>query len=229
MIKHIFFDADDTLMDFGRAERTALSEVLQELGIPPTPQILTRYSEINRSYWKRLEQKTVTREELKYRRYEDLLAEFGYTHPAEDIAARYEHRLGEQYFLIDGARELLATLAPDYHMYLASNGSRSVQHRRIDGTGLKHYFEGIFISQEVGFDKPDPRFFEVAFASIPHFRKEEAVIIGDSLTSDIAGGIHAGIRTVWFDPQGQPPRPDLTPTATVKTLAELPELLRGMI
>ena len=119
-------------------------------------------------------------------------------------------------------------LSPRYDLYLASNGAAAVQHPRLDDSGIRPYFKGIFISEELGADKPSKAFFDACFAAIPGFRTEEAVMVGDSLTSDIRGGRDAGLRTVWFNPQGREPRADIRPDYTIHALSELPSLLEFM-
>ena len=136
--------------------------------------------------------------------------------------------LSHRHWFVPGAPELLRVLAPRYELYLASNGASFVQRRRLESAGITGYFQGIFLSEEVGADKPQRAFFEACFASIPHFQKETALMVGDSLTSDIRGGKNAGIRTCWFAPQGQPSRPDIRPDYRICALEELPALLETL-
>lgn len=201
MIKNILFDLDDTIFDFKRAERIALSKTLAELGVTPDDRILSRYSEINISQWKLLEKKIITRDEVKVRRYELLFEEFGIDLSAERTTALYEKNLGIGHYFIDGAEEMLQRLYKDYRLYLVSNGATAVQKSRIASSGIEKYFQNIFISQEIGYDKPAKEFFNKCFEQIEDFSKKETIIVGDSLSSDIQGGINAGIKTVWFNPR----------------------------
>ena len=228
MIKTIFFDLDDTLLDFTAGEASALSKAFLQSGIQPTPAILERYHVINLSQWELLEEGKLTRDQVLTRRFDILFAELGATRSSRRVCDLYEGLLAEEHTLLPGARELLETLAPRYELYLASNGAAAVQHRRLDGGDLRRYFRKVFISEEVGFDKPDRRFFEACFAAIPGFDPAAALMVGDSLTSDIRGGRDAGIRTCWFDPKGKPSRPDILPDCRVTDLARLPALLERL-
>lgn len=224
MIRNVLLDLDDTLLDFRTAEKQALSKVLCSFGIDPVEERLARYSEINRQHWKMLERGEVTRSELRVRRYRVFLEEIGADCDPADVANRYEAQLRDEYAVLPGAIDLLEALRPYYRLYAVTNGSTENQKGRLQGSGVGAYFDKVFISQAVGHDKPSEAYFDHCFSHIPDFRKEETVIVGDSLSSDIAGGRNAGIATVWFSPNGQ--ESDL-PDATIRSLEELPELLRN--
>lgn len=229
MKKFVFLDLDDTIFDFHRAERIALERALTEMGACPTDAMMSRYSEINRSCWERLERGEMTRAEVLVRRYELLFAEYALTCDAVATQAKYEAYLSIGHHFIDGAERLLEALTEKgYRLFLASNGTAKVQHGRIASAGIAPKFEKMFISQEVGFDKPAREFFEQAFAEIPDFSREMAVIVGDSLTSDILGGKNAGIETVWFNPKGLPAKGGITPDHTIAHLDELIPLLERL-
>lgn len=224
MLRNILLDLDDTLLDFHTAEREALSKTLRHFGIEPTGQRIARYSEINKAHWKMLERGEVTRNELRVRRYRVFLEEVGADCDPAEVAARYEARLRQEYAVIPGAIKLLETLKQKYRLYAVTNGSTVNQRPRLEGSGVGKYFDDVFISQEVGHDKPSTAYFDYCFRRIPDFRKEESVIVGDSLTSDITGGKQAGIAAIWYAPGGQ--ESDL-PDATIRTLEELPGLLEN--
>ena len=152
MIQHIFLDLDDTIFDFKKAERIALSRTLREEGIKPTEHILNRYSEINLSQWKLLELGKLTREEVLVRRYEILFQEVGMSCDAKKISEKYEDFLGEGHYFIPGAKELLEDLSKKYHLYLASNGAVKVQMSRIQSAGIEKYLEKIFLSEQIGYE-----------------------------------------------------------------------------
>ena len=228
MIWNVLLDADDTLFDFHLSEREALAAALRSFGVEPTPQMIRRYSEINGECWKMLEKKQITRADLLVLRYERLFAEFGLMLSPSAVSDRYAEELGKQCHLFEGAESLLRCLSQNRCVYIASNGNRQVQRERIRRAGIGPYLSGIFISQELGADKPDRAFFEACFARIPDFRPEETVMVGDSLSSDITGGKHAGIRTVWYNPGGLVPPPDMAPDAEIHRLCELPALLQAM-
>ncbi|MDY5611560.1 YjjG family noncanonical pyrimidine nucleotidase [Dysosmobacter sp.] len=225
MLKTIFFDLDDTLLDFSRAEAEALSRALRTFGIDPASAVLERYHVINREQWELLEEGVLTRPQVLTRRFDLLFEELGVHRSSREVCDCYESFLAEGHWFIPGAQTLLAKLAPRYDLYLASNGAAAVQRSRLKSAGIGPCFKHIFISEELGADKPSPDFFAAAFAAIPGFDPASAIMVGDSLTSDIRGGRDAGIRTCWFNPHDKPARPDITPDHTIRTLEELPDLL----
>lgn len=226
MIRNLFFDLDDTLLDFRQSERTALTETLRHASLPATDTVCRRYSEINAGYWKRLERHEITRDALKIRRFCDLFAEFGIRNadPAA-VAADYENRLGRQSFLVTGARETLIRLRQSYRLFAASNGTGAVQRSRLAGAGLADLFESLFLSGELGAEKPSAAFFDACFARFPELKRSETVLIGDSLSSDIAGGHHAGLLTVWFNPSHAENPTAVLPDAEIHALADTETIL----
>lgn len=229
MIRNICFDLDDTLLDFRQAERAALTEVLTDFGISVTDALPARYAAINAGYWKRLERGELTRDDLKQVRFCDLFRESGITDvsPAA-VSEAYEARLGRQYFLIPQAKETLEKLRGSYRLFAASNGTGSIQRARLAGAGIDRFFEGIFLSGEIGVQKPSAAFFDCIFLRFPELVRSETVMIGDSLSSDITGGKRAGLRTVLFAPAGQNGSVPVQPDATVRTLPELETVLKTL-
>ena len=225
MIKNILLDLDDTILDFHKAERIALSTTLRKIGIEPTDDVLALYSEINRRHWKLLEVGKLTRHEVLHGRFTELFATIGVKGDCYEAQRIYEWELGTGHYFLEGAESLLETLYKKYDLYLASNGTDIVQTRRIASAEIGHYFKELFISQRLGYDKPNPEFFRLAFEKIENFKKEETVIIGDSLSSDILGGINAGILTCWYNPSNKS-APE-TPKAdyVINDLHELLQLL----
>ena len=195
MIEHIFLDLDDTLLDFTQAEAIALTKALTEMNAPAHQAVLDRYHVINQRQWELLEEGVLTRAEVLVSRFEILFRELGVVRDPAETCARYEGHLAEGHIFLPGAPELLETLAPRYQLHLASNGAAFVQRQRLESAGILPYFQNIFISEEMGADKPKPEFFHLCFAAIPDFDPEKALMVGDSLTSDIRGGRNAGIRT----------------------------------
>ncbi len=224
----VFLDIDDTLLDFHRAEAKALAKTLLVLGIEPKPETLSRYSEINARQWELLEEGKLTREEALTRRFDLLFAELGVVRSGAMARNIYENNLAVGHFFMPGAEELLETLYGRYRLFIVSNGSAHVQEERIKSAGIAKYFEDIFISEEIGADKPNAEFFSRCFARIRGFDRRQAIIVGDSLTSDIRGGINAGIKTCWFNPGQKPARADIAPDFEIRALAELPELLERL-
>lgn len=225
MIRNVLFDLDDTLFDFHKAEKIALTKTLVHFGIDPTEETLALYSTINAAHWKRLELGEISREEVKVGRYRELFETIGIECDPVKATAYYESMLAIGHYFMPGAPELLGELYRKYRLYIVSNGTAKVQEGRIGSSGIAKYMDGIFISQILGANKPDKQFFDICFAEIPDFSLSETVIIGDSLSSDIKGGINAGITTVWFNPKGIENDSDIKPDYTIKELSEVPGLL----
>ena len=229
MLKSIFFDLDETLLDFTRAEAVALSRALRCFGREPTDQIIRRYHVLNISQWRLMEEGKLSREGVLTRRFELLFEEMGW--PAEQVPAfndRYEIFLGQGHYFLPGAEDLLKELAPQYDLYLATNGASAVQRGRLKSAGIEPYFKGIFISGEVGYNKPSREYFQTAFAAIPNFDPAAAVIVGDSLTSDIRGGINAGLKTVWVNPSHKENHTEAIPDYEIESITQLQSLLETL-
>ena len=224
----VLLDVDDTILDFRKAEAVALSKALAERKIEPTPAIIERYSQINKSQWELLEEGRLTREQVLLRRFELLFEELGLDLSPERMRDRYEHYLAVGHYFMPGAPELLRELYGKYALYIVSNGTASVQAGRLASAGIENFFEGIFISQEIGCNKPGQAFFERCFARIANFDPRRAMIVGDSLTSDIRGGRNAGILSCWYNPRGSAPRQDIRPDYEIQSLAQLPALLDSL-
>lgn len=227
MIDTLLFDLDNTLFDFDKAEANALTKALSDVGMTVTGEILSRYNKINLAQWKLLEQGRMTREEVKISRFKLLFQEFDIKVSPQEVAKHYQTYLGQGHYFIEGAEEVLEELSKKYRIYLVTNGTLSVQRGRLKSSGIEKYLQDVFISEEIGYNKPSKEYFEKCFSKIPDFKKENTVIIGDSLSSDIQGGINAGIKTIWFrrsqdlteDPQ---PKPDYE----IKSLKSLLEMLK---
>lgn len=225
MIKHVLLDIDDTILDFKKAEAIAIRKTFQHIGIPVDDALIKRYSEINQLQWERLERGELTREQVLVERFDILFEELGVNAPSEMAQATYEYLLGIGHYFIDGAEEMLKSLYGKYELYVVSNGTANVQDRRLKSADIVKYFKGIFISERVGFNKPSKEFFDAALAEMEGFDPTCAILVGDSLTSDILGGKNARIKTCWYNPKGKPPRADIVPDYEIKNLSELPELL----
>ena len=224
-IRHVLLDIDDTLFDFKRSEAVALSSTLTELGIEPTDGTLSLYSKINRSQWEALERGEVTREVLLLRRYEILFKTLGVDIEPRRAQSIYERRLSGTYFFLPGAEKLLSDLYGKYEIYLASNGTAIVQDGRISLSGIGKFATEIFISEKLGANKPSREFFDACFSKIKDFDKESAIMVGDSPTSDILGGINAEIKTCLYNPRGTSAREDIPADFEIKALGELIPLL----
>ena len=210
----VLFDADGTLLDFHRSEREAVREALAMSGIDADDEMIKKYSEINDGLWKMLERKEIERSVLLYRRFELFCEYYGYSADAKKIAVDYMNTLSTKGYLIDGAEELLQSLLGKARMYIVTNGVEFIQRERYARTGIGKYFDGLFISEAIGFNKPDVRYFNYVTEHIENFDVSRALVVGDSLTSDIKGGINAGIDTCFYDPCGKGASGDIIPTYT---------------
>ena len=225
MIRTILLALDDTILDFGAAERVAVAKAFRDVGLEPTEALVDRYSEINISQWEAFERGELSRDKVLTRRFELLFEELGVQIDAEHCEEIYRGYLGVGHYFVDGAIELLEYLAPKYDLYIASNGVAATQNTRLASANIGHYFKNIFISETTGHHKPEREYFDYCFARIPNFNPNQTIIIGDSLTSDIKGGINAGIHTCWFNPKRKPSRADITPEYEIHALSELKALL----
>ena len=224
MLEFLFLDLDDTILDFQKAEHIALQRSLEEFGVTPTEAVCARYTQINKAHWEALERKELTREQVMVGRFATLFRELGVEADAESCSERYMENLSIGHYFLPGAREAVESLSGKYKLYLASNGTKKVQTRRLESADIGEFFQDIFISQDMGADKPSVAYFERCFARIPGFDPQKAMIVGDSLSSDIRGGINAGIRTCWVNPAHKDPG-DLKPDYEIEALSQLEALL----
>ena len=216
---------DDTILDFHKAERLALGKTFRSFGLEPTEEVMARYSLINKAHWEKLERKELTREEVLVGRFAVLFGEYGIEVDPTLCARTYEDNLSIGHYFLPGALEAVERLSRKYKLYLASNGTAKVQAGRLASANISHYFQKIFVSQEIGANKPDRLYFERCFAQIPGFDVTKAMMVGDSLTSDILGGKQAGMKTCWVNPDGKASRPDIQPDYEIDALSQLEALL----
>lgn len=220
--KTLLMDADETLLDFRRSEGYALERTLAAHGVTMTADIHDAYHAINGELWKQLETGDITRASLKVERFERLFRLVGLVGTdAEAFNAAYMQTLGTTGFMLDGALPLLKDLSARYDVHLITNGTASVQHPRLQHSGMLPYLGSVFISEEIGADKPSEVFFEAVLHALGNPDRRELLVIGDSLTSDIDGGNRMGIDTCWYNPFGATYPAHLTPTMQVASFDEL--------
>ena len=203
MLKVILWDVDGTLLDFEVAEEAAIHNLFRQFNIGTcTNEMLERYKEINRFYWERLEKGVVSREKVLIGRFQDFFQEMGIDRSlAEDFNKAYQSALGDTIAFRDNSYELVKQLKRQVKQYVVTNGTGVAQEKKLRLSGLGQLMDGVFISEEIGAEKPSLKFFNKVFESIIPAEKDEIMIIGDSLTSDIRGGLNAGIRTCWYNPK----------------------------
>lgn len=221
----ILFDLDDTILDFHLAEKIAVSKTFRELGIEPSDEVVKLYSEINSRQWKRLETGEISREQVLVGRFQILFDELGLEADSRQAKALYENFLSQGHYFIPGAPELLEALQGQYRLFICSNGTAVVQAGRLKSAGIVPLFEDIFISEEIGFNKPSREYFQRCFERIQDFDRESCLIIGDSLSSDILGGINAGIKTCWFNRHHKAGDDRIVPDHELSKLEQVPEML----
>ena len=227
MIEFLFLDLDDTILDFHKAERIALSKTIRDFGVEPTEEVLARYHLINKWHWEQLELGKLTRPEVLQNRFQVLFSEMGLEVDPALCAKTYEKNLSIGHYFLPGAEEAVDRLSKKYRLFLASNGTASVQKGRMTSANLYRFFETVFVSQEIGHNKPSRAYFDACFAQIPDFDVSKAMIVGDSLTSDIRGGINAGLKTVWVNPNHEDCG-DIKPDYQIEALHQLEELLENL-
>ena len=227
MIEFLFLDLDDTILDFHKAERIALSKTIRDFGVEPTEEVLHRYHLINKWHWEQLELGKLTRAEVLENRFKVLFQELGREVDATACARAYERNLSVGHYFLPGAEEAVEALHKKYRLFLASNGTASVQKGRMTSANLYRFFEKVFVSQEIGYNKPSEAYFDTCFAQIPGFDRAKAIMVGDSLSSDIKGGINAGIATVWVNPEHKDCG-NVKPDYEIESLSQLEALLETL-
>ncbi|WP_040225227.1 YjjG family noncanonical pyrimidine nucleotidase [Bhargavaea cecembensis] len=221
----ILFDVDDTLFDFGKSEKSALQLAFDEFGLPTgAADYADQYKEISKELWRDLEQGLTSLPELGAERFRRLFLAQQLEIEADLFNARYLGYLGKEISLVDGAVEICEHLA-GCRMAVITNGFNDVQKSRIGGSPLCNTFEQIITSEEAGCQKPERGIFDYAFSKLQITDKTKVLMVGDSLTSDIQGGINYGIDTCWFNPDAKENHSGVQPTYEIRRLTDLISLL----
>lgn len=224
----IFLDADGTLFDYDRGEKFALEMSLQDFSIKGDQEdLLEIYREINKNIWAEFEKGEISAERLKTERFHRFGEKLGVDLNPKIFSEKYLGYLGQASFLLEGAKEVLDWLKGDYVLILLTNGLSRVQRSRVKLASLEDYFQELVISEEIGEAKPAPGIFDRAMEAAGNPRREEVLMVGDSLESDIKGGIGYGLDTCWIRNGGQNTNPGVTPTFIIDEIKELPGLLKG--
>ncbi len=219
----LLFDSDDTLLDFALSEKTALMQVMRENSLPFNDELYAAYSSANKSFWEAYERGEIDKSEIYVGRFEKFLQENNIDADPALIARGYESNLAKQFFTVDGAYELCQRLRSRYDIYIVTNGNENIQKSRLIGSGVIKLVKDVFVSEAVGAPKPEKKYFEYVFSKISEKDKSKILIIGDSQSSEILGGINVGIDTCWYNPSGK--KGKYTPTYEIKNLSELEKML----
>jgi len=219
---NLLMDADGTIFDFDRSEAEAVAATLDGFSLPHDEMWVNTYHKINDLLWKALERGETDKPTLRTARFQQLLDHFGASGDAAAIADAYTEELSKRSYLMPDAEEVCRKLSEKYDIYVITNGTISVQVRRFAASPVKEYIKGYFISGEIGFEKPDTRYFDHVKAHIPNFSDERALVIGDSLTSDIRGAQAAGLDACYF---GKELPPSVKVKYHIRKLKELEDIL----
>ncbi len=220
----LFLDLDNTLLDFNKAEATAIRKVLKDNDLPYDDNAVKTYSEINLSFWKRFEKGEIEKSEIFEGRFIKFLEVMGLYGDTAKISKEYCQNLSEGYFTVDGSEDILTYLKnKGYYLCATTNGLSITQFKRIKNSGLEPFFDNIFVSEDTGHQKPEKGYFDYVIDNIPEKNRKKMLIIGDSQSSDILGGINSGIDTCWYNPENVLPK--YKSQFEIKNLAELREIL----
>lgn len=206
MIEVILWDVDGTLLDFNAAERAALHSLSADFGFTGcTDAAIRRYAEINHALWKKLERGECTREQVLVGRFETFFSEMGWnTARAAEFNRAYQLRLGDTIVYRDDSLAIVKSLRSRVRQYVVSNGTIAAQTKKLERSGFGALMDGVFLSERLGVEKPDPAFFEQVFSAIGPVDRRRVLLVGDSLTSDMQGGCNAGVLTAWYNPDRLP-------------------------
>ncbi len=229
MIISILWDVDGTLLDFLAAERAAIQTLFRKFALGEcTDAMFSRYSAINDAFWKRLERNEITKAQILVERFEQFFGECGIDiRIAPQFNEQYQFCLGDTIVHRDDSLALVRSLKGKFLQYTVSNGTVIAQTRKLERSGLGSLMDGIFLSEKLGVEKPNVEFFDKVFAAIHPDNLSEVMIIGDSLTSDIQGGMNAGIRTCWYNPQKEPLPAQYRADWIISDLRELLPILKA--
>lgn len=223
--KILLLDVDDTLLDFGAAERSGICEVLIAYGVEPDEEKIALYSRINAGLWKAFERGEIVRDTIMEVRFGKFFAELGKEVNGPEAERLYRAQLDASAVMIEGAQEILDYLSEKYELYVITNGVSETQYHRLAKSGIDRYMKDIFVSEDAGCQKPKKEFFEYCFSRMGTSDVDRMLVIGDSLTSDIRGGNNAGIDTCWFNRKGAKCPSDISVNYEIHKLEELKKLL----
>ena len=230
MIKTILWDIDGTILNFQSAAENSLKNTFRKFGYGEiTDEFLHMYEGTNYAYWCKLEKGEITKEKLLVERFVEFFTKIGVeTTRVKEFNQAYLNGLLDTVVFMPEAYETVKKLHLQYKQYIVTNGVKQLQRQKIAKAKIEEFFDGIFISDEIGHEKPQIEFFDYVFDRIETQNRDEIMIIGDSLTSDIAGGIRTGIHTCWYHPSNEENHSDIKPEFTVTSHLAFQELLKQL-
>ncbi|NBI05837.1 YjjG family noncanonical pyrimidine nucleotidase [Senegalia massiliensis] len=222
----IIFDADMTLFDFEKAEKYALENSISYFNYEYSEkEHLSMYKTHNKAVWNEFEDGKISAQDLKSERFRRFFKETKIKIDPSEFSFKYMDFLKESSFLLKGAKELIEEIHSDFRLVIITNGLSKVQNVRIRNSEIANYFEDIIISEEVGFKKPDSEIFKLTLDRINHTEKEDLIIIGDSLKSDIKGGLNFGIDTLWYNPNNNKNNTEIKPKYEAHDFSEIKKII----
>lgn len=225
MYKAILWDVDGTLLDFYSTMCAAIKECFRICGIGEcTDSMAQRYHEINTGWWERLERGETTREELFIKRFDEFFSEYGISCCSAEFDRLYKQELRNHVFCNDNSYDLVKSLRGRVKQYAVTNTPAPELKAKLNKSGLDRLLDGVFISEEISAEKPSALYFDRVFARIPEGRAE-AIMVGDSLTSDIKGANNAGIACCWYSPERKPAPPELRIDYIISDLNQIKDIL----
>lgn len=223
--KALFFDLDRTLLDFAASEKKGLQAIFAAHHITFTDEMRAYYLQENEKLWAAYEKGEIEKDTIFQTRFPKLVSHFGLSLDGLALEQAYRKTLEHGFDMMDGALELVKTLSKNYELYVVTNGLQSTQYKRLHATGLAPYFQKVFVSEEIGYQKPNKSYFDYCFQALPHLSPNDVLIIGDSLSSDILGGNQYGIDTCWMNAEQLPNHTNIVPMYEIHTLSALYDIL----
>ncbi len=225
--KYLLWDIDGTIINFELAERAAIRSLFDRFKLGDcSDEMLMYYSQINKRYWQLMESGKIKKDKMLVERFIEFFSNKGIN---ADIAAEfnkeYQIALCDTIVFNDDAIDIIKHQKKTCKIIIVTNGTEVVQEKKLERSGLNDIADNVFISELVGFEKPNIKFFEKVILEVGIKDLKEALIIGDSLTSDIQGGHNIGIDTCWYNPKNEENTTLLNPTYTIRNLHELENII----
>lgn len=221
----LFFDADNTLLDFRATEKEALQRTFEQYGLVFEGDLRDAYFEINSDLWYQYQHDMISRKEVTDGRFVALFEKFSIPLDGVEVERVYERELSKSHILMKDALEVVSKLSQTFTLYIVSNGISLTQHSRLKDSGLQPYFKDVFVSDAIGYRKPMKEYFDVCFERIKGLSREEVLLIGDTLHNDMRGGLVAGIDTCWMNPLHLENKDEITVTYEIDELVQLYSIL----